>query len=132
MKIHRLVIILVVVVILVCVIDWRSSMVSTTESASVAVERLLARSVVPTDSIDLGDDRYIKYTEKDGKVYAGVVFPERVFRNRGESRQPGLYLEIAKMLLQQYDDRRWVNEKKEERKDGCWVYVFRLMTEDEI
>lgn len=87
-------------------------------------------TTMPSGAVDLGNGRYIKYVQRDGQAYAGVVFDMKCESDVYKSR-PGFYRDHARGLLAANDKRtRWVDERQEE-KDGRMVIIFRLMTQEE-
>ncbi|MFA5878218.1 MAG: hypothetical protein WC845_02525 [Candidatus Staskawiczbacteria bacterium] len=89
-------------------------------------------TAIPVRATPIGYGRYISYTKRGGKTYAGVVFPEISAWPVAETRRPGAARNMARMYLAKYDKRQhWVDEKREV-KGVCLVYIFRLMTEEEV
>ena len=83
---------------------------------------------LPSGAIELHFGRYLKYVERAGNVYAGVVIRKMPGRDICEQKRPGYYHEMAHdLLVLQDESRRWADEKQEE-KDGNIVVIFRLMT----
>ncbi len=96
-----------------------------------AVSQPKTAAVIPSGAIDAGEGRYIKYLEKDGKTYAGVVIPRTPSNNVCEERRPGHYRQMARGLLEIHDEHRLWTDEKQEKKGDQMVVVFRLITPDE-
>ena len=82
-------------------------------------------------AVDLGQGKYIKYVVRDGKTYAGVVFPPHIASAGAEQKKPGVYRDTARMHLADWDkEHKWLDVGREE-KGGCIVYMFRALTPEE-
>ncbi len=97
------------------------------EGKNYEVEEVLS---TPEGVLELNNGGYIKFIEKNGHEYAGVVIPnDKLVGNK----VPGLDRERAKMWLAAKDPhagRRWLDETQEQKR-GYTVFCFRAMTEEE-
>lgn len=86
------------------------------------------------DTLSYGDGRYVKFINKGGKDFAGVVIPEELIIKSSKA-PPGVNHRRARMYLNgalrhRQDDRIWEDVKREEQR-GRTVFMFRALTEEE-